>query len=213
VESHRRAASAIADGRFASQIIPVEIRDRKGTVVFSQDEHVRTDASLESMASLRPAFAKDGSVTAGNASGINDGAAAVVLMDEDAALAEGCNILGRLVAYAHSGVDPAVMGLGPIEATRKALVRAGIGIGDLNVIESNEAFAAQACAVSKELGFPNEITNPNGGAIALGHPIGATGAILMVKTLYELQRLGGGLGLVTMCIGGGQGISVVVKVG
>jgi acetyl-CoA C-acetyltransferase len=213
VESHHRAAAAIAGGRFHSQIVPVEIKGRKGTVVFDQDEHVRADASVENMAGLRPAFAKDGSVTAGNASGINDGAAALVLMEEGAARAEGREVLGRMVAYAHSGIDPAVMGLGPVEATRKALARAGIGIGDLKVIESNEAFAAQACAVSKELGFSAEITNPNGGAIALGHPVGATGAILAVKALYELQRVGGGYGLITMCIGGGQGIAMVVKAG
>jgi len=213
VESHRRAAAAIAEGRFRSQIVPVEIKGRKGTTVFDQDEHVRADASVENMAGLRPAFAKDGSVTAGNASGINDGAAALVLMQEGAARAEGRQILGRIVSYAHSGIDPAVMGLGPVEATRKALARAGIGVGCLKVIESNEAFAAQACAVSKELGFPAEITNPNGGAIALGHPVGATGAILTVKALYELQRIGGGYGLVTMCIGGGQGIAMVVKAG
>lgn len=212
-ESHRRATVAIADGRFRSQIVPAQIQSRKGTVVFDQDEHVRTDVSVESMAGLLPVFAKGGSVTAGNASGINDGAAALVLMEEGAARAEGHEVLGRMVAYAHSGVDPSVMGLGPVEATRKALARAGIGIGDLNLIESNEAFAAQACAVSKELGFPAEITNPNGGAIALGHPVGATGAILIVKALYELQRLGGGYGLVTMCIGGGQGIALVVKTG
>ena len=213
VESHRRATAAIAEGRFQSQIVPVEIKGRKGTIVFDQDEHVRPDASVENMAGLRPAFAKDGSVTAGNASGINDGAAALVLMEESAARAEGREVLGRMVAYAHSGIDPAVMGLGPVEATRKALARAGISVADLKVIESNEAFAAQACAVSKELGFPAEITNPNGGAIALGHPVGATGAILTVKALYELQRLGGGYGLITMCIGGGQGIAMVVKAG
>ncbi|PWJ86599.1 acetyl-CoA C-acetyltransferase [Pseudaminobacter salicylatoxidans] len=213
VVSHRRAAAAIAEGRFRSQIVPVEIKGRKGTVVFDQDEHVRADVSVENLAGLRPAFARDGSVTAGNASGINDGAAALVLMEEDVARAEGREVLGRLVSYAHSGLDPAVMGLGPVEATRKALARASIGIDDLKVIESNEAFAAQACAVSKELGFPAEITNPNGGAIALGHPVGATGAILTVKALYELQRLGGGYGLITMCIGGGQGIAMVVKAG
>jgi acetyl-CoA C-acetyltransferase len=211
VESHRRAAAAIAEGRFRSQIVPVQIKHRKGTVVFDQDEHVRPDASNENMAGLRPAFAKDGSVTAGNASGINDGAAALVLMEEGAARAEGREVLGRMVSYAHSGLDPAVMGLGPVEATRKALARAGIGVRDLKVIESNEAFAAQVCAVSKELGFPAEFTNPNGGAISLGHPVGATGAILAVKALYELQRIGGGYGLVTMCIGGGQGIAMVVK--
>jgi acetyl-CoA C-acetyltransferase len=213
VNSHHRAAAAIAEGRFESQIIPVEIKGPKGTLVFDQDEHVRPDVSLDNMATLRPAFAKDGSVTAGNASGLNDGAAAVALMEEDAARVEGRPLLGRLIAYAHSGVDPAVMGLGPIDATRRALARAGIGVGDLKVIESNEAFAAQACAVSQELDLPKDNVNPNGGAIALGHPIGATGAILLIKTLYEVERRGGGYGLITMCIGGGQGISVVVKVG
>jgi len=212
VESQRRASKAIGEGRFKSQIVPIEIKGKQATVVFDQDEHVRADASYESLSGLRSAFQKDGTVTAGNASGLNDGAAAVVLMEEEAARAAGCTILGRLVSYAHSGVDPAVMGLGPIEATRKALARANIAVDDLNVIESNEAFAAQACAVSKELRLPEGITNPNGGAIALGHPVGATGAILMVKMLYELERLGGGFGLVTMCIGGGQGIATVVKV-
>lgn len=213
VESHGRAAAAIAEGRFKEQIVPVEIKGRKGVTVFDQDEHVRAGLTVEDLAGLRPAFSKEGSVTAGNASGLNDGAAALVLMQEEAARAEGREILGSIVAYAHSGIDPAVMGLGPVEATRKALARAGIGIADLRVVESNEAFAAQACAVSRELGFAPEITNPNGGAIALGHPIGATGAILAVKALYELQRIGGGYGLITMCIGGGQGIAMIVRVG
>jgi acetyl-CoA C-acetyltransferase len=213
VESHRRAAEAIVEGRFKEQIVPVEIKTRKGVSVFDQDEHVRPDITVEGLSGLRPAFAKEGSVTAGNASGLNDGAAAVVLMEEEAARAEGRAILGHIVAYAHSGIDPAMMGLGPVEAIRKALARAEISIADLRVIESNEAFAAQACAVSRELGFVSEITNPNGGAIALGHPIGATGAILAVKALYELQRIGGGYGLITMCIGGGQGIAMVVRVG
>jgi acetyl-CoA C-acetyltransferase len=213
VESHRRAANAIAEGRFRSQIVPVEIASKKGTIVFDQDEHVRADVAYKNLAALRPAFVKDGSVTAGNASGLNDGAAALVMMDAAAAKSEGQHVLGRIIAYAHSGVAPAVMGLGPIEATRKALTRAGLAVSDLKVIESNEAFAAQACAVSKELGFPSEITNPNGGAIALGHPIGATGAILAVKAIHELQRVGGGYGLITMCIGGGQGIALVIRVG
>ncbi|MHA6646031.1 beta-ketothiolase BktB [Mesorhizobium sp. A623] len=213
VESHRRAASAIAEGRFKAQIVPVEIKSKKGSVFFDQDEHVRADVTIEGLSGLRPAFAKEGSVTAGNASGLNDGAAALVLMEEATARSEGREILGRIVAYAHSGIDPAVMGLGPVDATRKALARAGIRVADLKVIESNEAFAAQACAVSRELGFPSEITNPNGGAIALGHPVGATGAILTVKALYELQRVGGGYGLVTMCIGGGQGMAMVVQAG
>lgn len=212
-ESHLRAARAIAEGRFKSQIVPVEIESRKGTTIFDQDEHVRVDTTYESLSGLRPIFQKDGTVTAGNASGMNDGAAAVVLMEEEMARAEGYRILGKIVAYAHSGVEPAVMGLGPIDATRKALNRAGLSVSDLKTIESNEAFAAQACAVSTELGLPSAITNPNGGAIALGHPVGATGAILTVKALYELERIGGGHGLVTMCIGGGQGIALVIKVG
>ncbi|MHA6642785.1 beta-ketothiolase BktB [Mesorhizobium sp. A623] len=213
VESHRRAAKATAEGRFKSQIVPVELTSRKSRVVFDKDEHIRPDVTVEHLSALRPAFMKEGSVTAGNASGMNDGAAALVMMEEGAACLERRPILGRIVAYSHSGIDPAIMGLGPVEATRKALSRAGISVADLKVIESNEAFAAQACAVSKELGFPSEITNPNGGAIALGHPIGATGAILTVKAIHELQRLGGGYGLITMCIGGGQGIALVIKVG
>ena len=213
VESHRRAAKAIGEGHFKSQVASVEIKGKKGTVVFEQDEHVRPDVSLENLSTLRPAFSKDGSVTAGNASGLNDGAAALVLMEERSARAEGHEIMGRIVAYAHSGIDPALRGLGPVEASRKALARAGIGVSDLKVVESNEAFAAQACAVSKELGLPTEVTNPNGGAITLGHPIGATGAILTVKALYELRRIGGGFGLVTMCIGGGQGIALIIRVG
>lgn len=212
-ESHQRAARAIADGLFREQIVPVEIKSRKGSVFFEQDEHVRADVTFDSLSGLRPAFMKDGTVTAGNASGLNDGAAALALMEEGAARAEGHDVLGRIIAYAHCGVDPAVMGLGPIAATRQALARAEIGIDDLKVVESNEAFAVQACAVARELGLPPGITNPNGGAIALGHPIGATGAILTVKALYELQRVGGGYGLITMCIGGGQGIALVVKAG
>lgn len=211
VESHRRAAAAIADGRFKSQITSVEVIDRKGKIIFDQDEHVRLNASVDDLSTLRAAFSKDGTVTPGNASGLNDGAAALVLMNAETAKAERQTVLGTIVAYAHSGVEPAVMGLGPVEATRKALAKAGLKVSDLMVIESNEAFAAQACAVSKELGFPAERTNPNGGAIALGHPVGATGAILVVKALHELQRIGGGYALVTMCIGGGQGIALVVK--
>ena len=210
-ESHRRAARAQAEGRFASQIVPVHIPARKGETVVAQDEHVRADATADSLAALRPAFARDGSVTAGNASGLNDGAAAVVLMAEETAAARGLVPLGRLVAYAHAGVAPRVMGLGPIPAVRRALDRAGLAIADIDVIEANEAFAAQACAVAAELGFPPERTNPNGGAVALGHPVGATGAILMVKLLHELARTGGRRGLATMCIGGGQGIAAIVE--
>jgi acetyl-CoA C-acetyltransferase len=211
VESHRRAARAIAEGRFKSQILPITQKTRKGETVFDTDEHVRADASAADLAKLRPAFRKDGTVTAGNASGINDGAAAVVLMDAATAAKRGAKPLGRLVAYAHAGVDPKVMGIGPVPATRAALRRAGLELTDMDVIESNEAFAAQACAVAKDLGFDPEKTNPNGSGIALGHPVGATGTILTVKALYELARTGGRYALVTMCIGGGQGIAAIFE--
>jgi acetyl-CoA C-acetyltransferase len=211
VESHRRAARATAEGRFKSQILPVEVKTRKGAQVFDTDEHVRADATLEDIAKLRPVFKKDGSVTAGNASGINDGAAALVLMASEEARRRGLRPLARIVSWGHAGVAPEVMGLGPIPAVPKALERAGLSVSDLDVIESNEAFAAQACAVAKELRFPAEKTNPNGGAVALGHPVGATGAILTVKALYELERTGGRYAMATMCIGGGQGIALVVE--
>ncbi|MFA5580713.1 MAG: beta-ketothiolase BktB [Paracoccaceae bacterium] len=211
VESHRRAAQAIAEGRFASQILPVNVRKGRNEVVFDTDEHVRTGVTMEDMAKLRPAFAKDGSVTAGNASGINDGAAALVLMEEGVAKARGVKPLARIVASGLGGVAPDVMGLGPVPATQQALARAGLTVADLDVIESNEAFAAQACAVSAELGLPADKVNPNGGAVALGHPIGASGAIILVKLCYELQRTGGRYGLATMCIGGGQGIALIVE--
>ncbi len=212
VESHRRAANAIAQGYFKEQILPIELKTRKGVTVFDTDEHVRGDASVEGMGKLRAVFRKEGgSVTAGNASGINDGAAALVLAERSVAEAQGLQPMARLVAYAHAGVDPKIMGIGPIPATQKVLERAGLTVADLDVIESNEAFAAQACAVSKELGFDPAKTNPNGGAVALGHPIGATGAIITVKALYELQRIGGRYALVTMCIGGGQGIAAVFE--
>lgn len=211
VESHRRAAAAIAEGRFKDQIMPVEVKSRKGTTVVDTDEHVRSDATIEGMAKLRAAFKKDGSVTAGNASGINDGAAALVLADADYAAAKGLAPMARLVSYGFAGVDPAYMGEGPIPAVKKALERAGLSVDDMDVIESNEAFAAQALAVSNGLSFDPAKTNPNGGAVALGHPIGATGAVLAVKALYELQRIGGKYALVTMCIGGGQGIAAVFE--
>jgi len=211
VESHRRAASAIAEGRFKDQIVPVELKSRKGTRIFDTDEHVRADASIEGMAKLRAAFKKDGSVTAGNASGINDGAAAVVLAEAGYAEKQGLSPMARLRSYAFAGVDPAYMGEGPIPAVKKALDRVGLQVDDMDVIESNEAFAAQALAVSRGLGFDPAKTNPNGGAVAFGHPIGATGAILTVKALYELQRTGGRYALVTMCIGGGQGIAAVFE--
>ncbi|HYC03133.1 MAG TPA: acetyl-CoA C-acyltransferase family protein [Azospirillaceae bacterium] len=211
VESHRRAARAIKEGFFKSQIVPVEIETRKGKVVFDTDEHVRPEASIEDMGKLKPVFRKDGSVTAGNASGINDGAAALVLMSAEEAQRRGLKPLARIVSWGHGGVEPGVMGLGPVEAVPQALERAGLAVADMDVIESNEAFAAQACAVSAQLGFPAEKTNPNGGAVALGHPVGASGAIITVKTLYELERTGARRGLATMCIGGGQGIALVVE--
>jgi acetyl-CoA C-acetyltransferase len=211
VESHRRAARAIREGRFKDQILPVRMKTRKGETVFDTDEHVRPDATAEDLAKLRPVFRKDGTVTAGNASGINDGAAAVVLMDAATASKRGAKPLGRLVAYAHAGVDPKIMGIGPVPATRKALARAGLRLDEMDVIESNEAFAAQACAVAKDLGFDPEKTNPNGSGISLGHPVGATGAMLTVKALYELRRIGGRYALVTMCIGGGQGIAAIFE--
>ena len=211
VESHRRAARAIREGRFKDQILPVRMKTRKGETVFDTDEHVRADATVEDLGKLRAVFRKDGTVTAGNASGINDGAAAVVLMDAETAGKRGAKPLGRLVAYAHAGVDPKIMGIGPVPATRKALARAGLRLDEIDVIESNEAFAAQACAVAKDLGFDPEKTNPNGSGISLGHPVGATGAMLTVKALYELRRVGGRYALVTMCIGGGQGIAAIFE--
>jgi acetyl-CoA C-acetyltransferase len=211
VLSHQRAARAIKEGRFRSQILPVTLKTRKGESTFDTDEHVRADVNSADLGKLRPVFRKDGTVTAGNASGINDGAAAVVLMDGDTLGRRGGKPLGRLVAYAHAGVDPKVMGIGPVPATRAVLKKAGLKLDDIDVIEANEAFAAQACAVAKDLGFDPERTNPNGSGISLGHPVGATGAILTVKALYELARSGGRYALVTMCIGGGQGIAAVFE--
>jgi acetyl-CoA C-acetyltransferase len=211
VESNRRAVAATQKGYFKEQILPIELKTKKGPVQFDADEHPRADASLEGMAKLRTVFQKDGTVTAGNASGINDGAAAVVLMERKAAERKGLKPMARLVSYAHAGVDPKYMGIGPIPAVKLALERAGLKVADMDVIESNEAFAAQACAVAKDLGFGAAKLNPNGGAIALGHPIGATGCILTVKAIYELQRTGGRYGLITMCIGGGQGIAAVFE--
>jgi acetyl-CoA C-acetyltransferase len=211
VESHKRAAAAAAAGHFKDQILPIEIPSKKGPIQFATDEHVRGDASMEGMAKLKAVFKKDGSVTAGNASGINDAAAALVLMEAGAAARAGLKPMGRLVAYAYAGVDPAYMGEGPIPAVRKVLERAGLKIGDIDLIESNEAFAAQALAVAKNLDFDPAKTNPNGGAVALGHPIGATGTILAVKALHELQRTGKRYAIVTMCIGGGQGIAGVIE--
>jgi acetyl-CoA C-acetyltransferase len=210
--SHRKAAQAIREGRFRSQILPLTIHVGRQRKEFDEDEHVRSDVTAEGLGQLRPAFRKeDGTVTPGNSSAINDGAAAVVLANERTAGAYGAKPLGRLVAYANVGVDPAVMGIGPIPAVQKALQKAALSIADIDVIESNEAFASQSCAVVRELGLDPERVNPNGGAIALGHPIGATGAILVTKLLYELQRVGGRYGLVTMCIGGGQGIAAIFE--
>ena len=211
VESHRRAAAAIAAGYFKEQIVPVEVKTRKGVIRFDTDEHVRADASAEGMAGLRPVFKKDGTVTAGNASGINDGAGAVVLASGEAVAEKGLKPLARIIAWGHAGVEPSIMGLGPVKAVPVALKRAGLTLDQMDVIESNEAFAAQACGVAKELGLDAVKTNPNGSGISLGHPIGATGAILTIKAAYELQRTGGRYALITMCIGGGQGIAMVIE--
>jgi acetyl-CoA C-acetyltransferase len=211
VESHRRAAAAIASGRFKSQIVPVVIASKKGEISFDTDEHVKPGTTMETLGKMRAAFKKDGSVTAGNASGVNDGAAAVVLASADAVKAQGLKPIARLVAYAHAGVEPSIMGIGPVPATKLVLARAGLKIANLDVIESNEAFAAQACAVVKELGLDPAKVNVNGSGISLGHPIGATGAIITTKALYELQRVGGRYALVTMCIGGGQGIAAIFE--
>jgi acetyl-CoA C-acetyltransferase len=211
LESHRRAARAINLGHFKEQILPLTVRQGRKEVVFETDEHARADLKAEDLAKLRPAFKKDGSVTAGNASGINDGAAALVLASEDIADEKGLPKLAVIRASALGGVAPEVMGMGPVPAVTRVLERAGLKISDLSCIESNEAFAAQACAVSNTLGFPSEITNPNGGAIALGHPVGASGAIILIKLMYELRRTGGRFGLATMCIGGGQGIAMIIE--
>lgn len=212
LESHRRAAAAIDAGRFKEQIVPVVIKTRKGETRFEVDEHVRRDVDPDALGQLKPVFQKEnGTVTAGNASGINDGAAAVVLMSAETAARRKVQPLARLVAYGHAGVDPAYMGIGPVPASQAALKRAGIGVDQLDVIESNEAFAAQACAVTRQLGLDPAKVNPNGSGISLGHPIGATGAIITIKALYELQRIQGRYALVTMCIGGGQGIAAIFE--
>ncbi len=210
-ESHRRAAAAQQAGYFRDQIVPIEVPGRKGSVTVDTDEHIRPDVSADDLARLRPAFASDGTVTAGNASGVNDAAAAVMLAGSDYADSHGLTALGRLVGYAHAGVEPRIMGIGPVPAVRTVLERTGVKLDDIDVFEVNEAFAAQALAVSRELGLPPEKTNPNGSGISLGHPIGATGAILAVKALYELQRTGGRYALTTMCIGGGQGIAAIFE--
>jgi acetyl-CoA C-acetyltransferase len=212
LESHRRASAAQKAGLFRDQIVPVELKSKKGPVLFDADEHIRHDATMEDMAKLKPVFQKEnGTVTAGNASGINDAAAAVVLMERQAAERAGLKPLARLLSYGHAGVDPKIMGIGPVPASRRALERAGIGTAQLDVVESNEAFAAQACAVTRELGLDPKKVNPNGSGISLGHPIGATGAIITTKALHELHRVGGRYALVTMCIGGGQGIAAVFE--
>ncbi|MDF1619822.1 acetyl-CoA C-acyltransferase family protein [Pseudothioclava nitratireducens] len=210
LESQRRAAAAIEAGVFRDEIIPVEIKTRKGVTVFDTDEHPKS-TTAEALAGLRAVFQKDGTVTAGNASGINDGAGALVLAREEAAAAAGLTPRARIVGYAVAGVRPEVMGIGPVPAVQKLCEKTGLKVSDFDVIESNEAFAAQALAVSKELGLDPAKVNPNGGAIALGHPVGATGAIITVKALHHLERTGGKLGLVTMCIGGGQGIALAIE--
>ena len=211
VESHRRAAAATAAHYFDEQITPIPVTVKKKTIEITTDEHFREDVSLESMARLRPAFAKDGTVTAGNASGMNDAASAVVLATSAYAESHGLQPLGRLVAYSHAGVEPRIMGIGPVPAVRKVLEKSGLKLDEIDVFEVNEAFAAQAIACSRELGLPDDRTNPNGSGISLGHPVAATGSILTVKALYELKRTGGRYGLVTMCIGGGQGIAAIFE--
>jgi len=211
-ESHRRAANATKNGYFKSQIVPIEVKGKKGPTVFDTDEHFREGTTVADLGKLKAVFVKEnGTVTAGNASGVNDGAGAVVLMEKSVAEKRGLKPLARLVAYGHAGVDPKYMGIGPVPATKRALERAGLTVAQLDVIEANEAFAAQACAVAKDLGFPADKVNPNGSGISLGHPVGATGAIITVKALYELQRTGGRYALVTMCIGGGQGIAAIFE--
>jgi acetyl-CoA C-acetyltransferase len=210
LQSQQRAAAAIAAGHFKSQITPVEIKVKRDTLNFEQDEHPKA-TTMEALGGLRAVFQKDGSVTAGNASGINDGAGAIVLATASAAEKAGLTPKARILGYAHAGVRPEVMGIGPVPAVQNLMARTGLSIEDFDVIESNEAFAAQALAVSKELGFDNAKVNPNGGAIALGHPVGATGAIITIKALYELERIGGKKALITMCIGGGQGIAIAFE--
>jgi len=212
VESHNRAERATQAGYFKDQIMPVMLKTRKGEVAYDTDEHFRPGCTMEELGKLKPVFIKEnGTVTAGNASGINDAAAAVVLMEAGAAKARGVKPLARLVAYAHAGVDPKYMGIGPVPATQLALKKAGLTVNDLDVIEANEAFAAQACAVTRDLGLDPAKVNPNGSGISLGHPIGATGALITVKALHELHRINGRYALVTMCIGGGQGIAAIFE--
>lgn len=211
VESHRRAAAAAEAGRFNEQILPIEVKQRREVVSFSTDEHVRADVTVESMGKLRPVFDKEGSVTAGNASGINDAAAAVVLMERQTAEAQGVKPMAKIVDYAFAGVDPKYMGIGPVPAVRNLFAKTGLSVADIDVFEVNEAFAAQALAVVRDLELPMDKVNPNGSGISLGHPIGATGCIISVKALYELQRTGGRYAIATMCIGGGQGIAALYE--
>ncbi len=211
VQSHTRAAKAQEKGYFKDQILPVDIKVKRDTVSFDTDETVRADSSVEKLGKLRPVFDKNGTVTAGNSSSINDAAAAVVLMDAEKAAAQGITPMAKLTAYAYAGVEPDVMGIGPIPAVRKLLEKTGLSIDDIDVLEVNEAFAAQAIAVCRTLELPEDRTNPNGSGISLGHPIGATGTILAIKAVYELQRIGGKRALVTMCIGGGQGIAALFE--
>jgi acetyl-CoA C-acetyltransferase len=211
LESHRRASRATTEGRFLDQILPIDVKTRAGKVAFDRDEHIRHDAKLEDFSKLRAVFKKDGTVTAGNASGINDGAAAVILASGEAVRRLNLTPMARIVAAGHAGVDPRIMGIGPVPATRKALERAHMRVSDMDVIEANEAFAAQACAVAKDLAFDPDKVNPNGSGISLGHPVGATGSIVTVKAMYEMRRTGGKHALVTMCIGGGQGIAAVLE--
>ena len=208
--SQKRAANAIEKGYFKDQITPVKITKKREEFAFDTDEHVRGETTADGLASLRPAFDKEGQVTAGNSSGINDGAAALILGNAEKVEKSSKSPLAKIVSYGFGGVAPRIMGMGPVPASKMALERAGLKVSQIDIVESNEAFAAQACAVSKELGLPSDIVNPNGGAIALGHPVGATGAIIMTKLIYELHRTGGRYGLATMCIGGGQGIAVII---
>ena len=211
VESHRRAARAWDEGRFAGQVVPIEVMSRRETRVFDRDEHFRPDANVGSLAKLKPAFKENGTVTAGNASGLNDAAAALVLMERRAAEHAGVRPLARLVGYSYAGVDPAYMGIGPVPAVRSLMEKTGLSVADMDVIELNEAFAAQALAVMRELDLPDDKTNANGSGISLGHPVGATGAVIAVKALHELHRTGGRYALITMCIGGGQGNAAIIE--